>query len=66
MVPAIELPVHIAAMLKYSFLLIKFNIKGITPINKAKRKNHFDIGILLFVSFSSISIFEICLLGKSQ
>lgn len=38
MVPAIELPVHIAAMLKYSFLLIKFNIKGITPINKAKRK----------------------------
>ena len=28
MVPAIELPVHIAAMLKYSFLLIKFNIKS--------------------------------------
>ena len=27
MVPAIELPVHIAAMLKYSFLLIKFNSK---------------------------------------
>ena len=40
-VPAIEVPVHIAAVLKYSFSLIKFNIKGINPINIDKY-NSFD------------------------
>lgn len=65
-VPAIEVPVHIAAVLKYSFSLIKFNIKGITPINIDKRNHHLDIDILLFALVSYVSIFKICLLGKSQ
>ena len=65
-VPAIEVPVHIAAALKYSFSLIKFNIKGITPINIDKRNHHLDIDILLFALVSYVSIFKICLLGKSQ
>lgn len=65
-VPAIEVPVHIAAVLKYSFSLFKFNIKGITPINIDKRNHHLDIDILLFALVSYVSIFKICLLGKSQ
>ena len=65
-VPAIEVPVHIAAVLKYSFSLIKFNIKRITPINIDKRNHHLDIDILLFALVSYVSIFKICLLGKSQ
>ena len=65
-VPAIELPVHITAVLKYSFLLIRFNIKGLIHINKAIRNHHLDIGILLFALVSSVSIFKICLLGKNQ
>ena len=65
-VPAIEVPVHIAAVLKYSFSLIKFNIKGINPINIDKRNHPLDIDNLLFALVSYVSIYKICLLGKSQ
>lgn len=66
-VPAIEVPVHIAAVLKYSFSLIKFNIKGITPINIDKRNHHLEYRhFTLCFESAMYLIFKICLLGKSN
>ena len=56
-VPTIELPVHITAVLKYSFLLIIFYLIVLIPIFKAIMKHHLDIGIFLFALVSSVSIF---------